>query len=263
MAFPLLGSPRMVLWTNPPGPASVIGFYGDWTELLVVHEDTHLVHLLRPSRNPAQILAEHLLPLGPISLRAPRWVIEGYATMVEGKLTASGRPNSDVRAAILRQRARAGKLPSYRELSSDSRSWLGMSMAYLAGSAYLEWLVERAGPDALRRLWARMTARSGRGFDAAFEGVFGEPPARLYDRFTAELTWRAMEAERGLAPAERGGELWQDLRWSTGEPVVSPDGSELAIVLRARRPPSGGVVHPRRGGGKSGANASRRCSQRP
>jgi hypothetical protein len=242
MAFPLLGSPRMVLWTSPPGPASVIGFYGDWTELLVVHEDTHLVHLLRPSRNPAQILAEHLLPLGPISLRAPRWVIEGYATMVEGKLTASGRPNSDVRAAILRQRARAGKLPSYRELSSDSRSWLGMSMAYLAGSAYLEWLVERAGPDALRRLWARMTARSGRGFDAAFEGVFGEPPARLYDRFTAELTWRAMEAERGLAPAERGGELWQDLRWSTGEPVVSPDGKELAIVLRGRDEPSRLVV---------------------
>ena len=242
MAFPVLGSPRMVLWTSPPGPASVIGFYSDWTELLVLHEETHLVHLLRPSRNPAQVLAEHLLPLGPIALRAPRWVIEGYATMVEGKLTASGRPNSDVRAAILRQRARAGELPSYRELSSDSRSWLGMSMAYLAGSAYLEWLVERAGPETLKRLWARMTARSDRGFDAAFKGVFGEPPAKLYDRFTAELTWRAMEAERRLAPAGRDGELWQDLRWGTGEPVVSPDGKQLAIVLRGRDEPSRLVV---------------------
>jgi hypothetical protein len=242
MAFPLLGSPRMVLWTNPPGPDSVIGFYSDWTELLILHEDTHLVHLLRPSRNPTQVLAEHLLPLGPIPLRAPRWVIEGYATMVEGKLTASGRPNSDLRAAILRQRARAGELPSYRELSSDSRSWLGMSMAYLAGSAYLEWLVERTGPESLKHLWARMTARSDRGFDAAFEGVFGEPPAKLYDRFTAELTWRAMEAERRLAPAEREGELWQDLRWSTGEPVVSPDGKQLAIVLRGRDEPSRLVV---------------------
>jgi len=241
-ALPLLGSPRMVLWTSPPGPASVIGFYNDWTELLVLHEDTHLVHLLRPSRNPTQRFAEHLLPLGPITLRAPRWVIEGYATLVEGRLTASGRPNGDLRAAILRQRARAGELPSYGELASDSRSWLGMSMAYLAGSAYLEWLVERSSPDSLKHLWARITARSDRSFDAAFEGVFGEPPAKLYDRFTAELTWRAMEAERRLTPAEREGELWQDLSWSTGEPVVSGDGKLLAIVLRGRDEPSRLVV---------------------
>src|SRR3972149_8462989 len=48
MAFPLLGSPRMVLWTSPPGPASVIGFYADWTELLGVEEGTPLRHLPRP-----------------------------------------------------------------------------------------------------------------------------------------------------------------------------------------------------------------------
>jgi WD40-like Beta Propeller Repeat len=238
MALPLLDSPRIVLWTSPPGPASVIGTYDDWTELLVLHEDTHLVHMLRRSRNPVQRLLEHVLPLGPITLKAPRWVLEGYATMVEGALTASGRPNSDLRAAILRQRARAGKLPTYAELSSDSRSWLGTSMAYLAGSAYLEWLSQRAGPASLRHLWARMTARTDRSFDAAFEGVFGEGPAALYDRFTAELTWRAVEAERLLTPVEREGERWQELTWTTGEPVVSPDGSQLAIVLRDRdRPP--------------------------
>ncbi len=234
MALPLLRSPRMVLWTSPPGPASVIGTYRDWTELLALHEDTHLVHLLRPSRNPTERLAELLLPLGPIALKSPRWAIEGYATMVEGALTASGRPNSDLRAAILRQRARAGRLPTYAELSSDSRSWLGMSMAYLAGSAYLEWLAERGGPDALRHLWARLTARTDRSFDAAFDGVFGESPAKLYDRFTAELTWRAVEAERILAPVEREGAVWQELAWSTGEPAVSPDGARLAIVLARR-----------------------------
>jgi len=242
MALPMLRSPRMVLWASPPGPASVIGTYADWTELLALHEDTHLVHLLRPSRNPTERLAERLLPLGPITLKSPRWVTEGYATMVEGALTASGRPNSDFRAALLRQRARAGKLPTYEELSSDSRSWLGMSMAYLAGSAYLEWLAGRGGPDALRHLWARMTARTDRSFDASFEGVFGQSPAGLYDRFTAELTWRAVEAEKILAPVEREGALWQDLTWSTGEPVVSPDGAELAIVLHSRDLPPRMVI---------------------
>ncbi len=242
MALPLLRSPRMVLWTSPPGPASVIGTYDDWTELLVLHEETHLVHMLRPSRNPLRRFLGALLPLGPITLHAPRWVAEGYATMVEGELTASGRPNGDFRAATLRQRARAGKLPTYAELSSDSESWLGMSMAYLAGSAYLEWLAGRAGPDSLGHLWSRMTARADRSFDAAFEGVFGERPAKLYERFTAELTWRALETEKLLTPVEREGTLWQELTWTTGEPAVSPDGSQLALVLRDREKPPRLVV---------------------
>src|SRR4051794_39696331 len=103
-ALPILGWPRMILWTSPPGPESEIGHYSDWTELLVTHEETHLVHLLRPSRNPTRQLLEKILPLGPIVLGGtPRWVFEGYATVVEGRLTGSGRPNGDIRAAILRR----------------------------------------------------------------------------------------------------------------------------------------------------------------
>jgi hypothetical protein len=238
MAFPFLGWPRMVLWTSPPGPESVVGHYTDWAELLVVHEQTHLVHLLRPSRNPVRQLLTRLIPAGPIALGAPRWVTEGYATVVEGRLTGSGRPNGDLRASILRRWAQTGKLPSYGRLSSGSESWLGLSMAYLVGSAYLEWLEERAGPGSLRNLWARMTARTARSFDDAFEGVFGDSPADLYDRFRAELTWRALEAERLRKGEEREGELWQDLSWSVGSPALSPDGTRLAIVLDTRDDPA-------------------------
>lgn len=242
MALPMLDAPRMVLWTSPPGPDSAIGNYADWAEDLIVHEDLHNVHLLQPSRNPLRRLGERLLPVGPVATRAPRWVHEGYATLVEGKLTAMGRPNGDIRASILRRWATAGRLPSYGQMSSDSQGFLGMSMAYLVGSAYLEWLVERAGPDSLRHLWARLTARTNRSFDQAFEGVFGDAPARLYDRFTAELTWRAMEVERRIAVTRQDGELWQDLEWATGEPAVSPDGSRVAIVRRSREGASRIVV---------------------
>jgi hypothetical protein len=240
-AFPFLGWPRMILWTSPPGPESEIGHYTDWTELVAIHEETHLVHLLRRSRNPARRLLEDIVPLGPIPASAPRWVIEGYATVVEGRLTSSGRPYGDIRAAILRRWAQGGKLPSYSRLAADSESWRGMSMAYLLGSAYLEWLEERAGTGSLRSLWARMTARTSRGFDEAFRGVFGDPPADLYDRFRAELTWRAIETERRSGPQVEG-EPWQDLSWSTGAPAVSPDGTRLAAVVNARARPARLIV---------------------
>jgi hypothetical protein len=241
-AFPLLGWPRLSLWTSPPGPESDLGHYTDWSDLLIVHEETHLVHLLRPSRNPLRQLLARVAPVGPIPLTAPRWVMEGYATVIEGRLTGSGRPNSDLRAAILRRWAQAGKLPTYARLASDPGSWHGMSMAYLLGSAYLEWLEERAGPGSLRKLWARMTARTPRGFDAAFRGVFGDGPADLYDRFRAELTWRALDSERRAAAETREGALWQDLAWTTGAPAVSPDGRELVIELDRKDEPSRLVV---------------------
>ncbi len=175
--LPLLDHPRILLFTEPPEPESQIGEFHNWIDLLTTHEMTHLVHLLRPSRNPMRRLLAHLLPLNPITLAAPRWVIEGYATVIEGRITGSGRPASSIRAAILRKWAVSGRLPAYSQLNSDTR-FLGKSMAYLVGSAYLEWLEQRSGPESLRHLWARMTARHLRSFEEAFEGVFGDRQCR-------------------------------------------------------------------------------------
>ncbi|MEA2416968.1 MAG: hypothetical protein QOI58_3625, partial [Thermoanaerobaculia bacterium] len=229
ITIPLLDTPRIVLYAEPPEPETQIGEYSSWIDLLTVHETAHLVHLLRPSRNPFDRALAHLLPLNPITLHAPRWVLEGYATLIEGRITGSGRPSGAMRAAVLRTWAMNGQLPTYTQLNSDRR-FLGMSMAYLAGSAFLEWLVEKNGADSLRNLWARMTARQRRSFDSAFAGVFGETPQRLYGQFTAELSANAMTVAR--AGGWKDGELWQETTRGSGDPAVSPDGTKLAMVLR-------------------------------
>ncbi len=225
----LLDSPRIVLYAEAPEPGTQIGEYSNWIDLLTVHETTHLVHLLRPSRNPIERALAHVLPLDPITLHAPRWVLEGYATVIEGRITGSGRPSGAMRAAVLRTWAMNGQLPTYAQLDSDHR-FLGMSMAYLAGSAFLEWLVERSGPDSFRHLWARMTARQRRSFDSAFIGVFGESPQRLYGRFSAELSANAMTVARSGGWQE--GEVWQQTTRGSDQPAVSPDGKRLTMVLR-------------------------------
>lgn len=248
-ALPLLEDPVIFFWPMPPDPTSGIGDSRGWGELLSVHEYTHIAHLTRPTRNPWESVMTRLSPLrlGPIAIRAPRWVDEGYATYVEGQLTGMGRPHSAWRAAVLREWALEGKLPSYAQLDVDSR-FLGGEMAYLAGSAFLDWLVERRGDSSLVHLWRRMSARQVRTFDDAFAGVYGGYPADLYGRFTAELTGHALDVEREVErrvasrPDSGRGTTVQALTWGTGAPAVSRDGSLMAIVLARRNAPSRVVV---------------------
>jgi hypothetical protein len=243
-AFTPLDAPTIVLWPTPPDPRSDIGNFRVWQELLATHEYAHVAHLARPSRNRLRRLLWSLspVPLGPIPAGAPRWVLEGYATYVEGRVSGTGRPNNAWRAAMLRQFALEGRLPSYGQLNATG-DWAAGSFAYLAGSAYLEWLARRQGDSSIVAVWRRMTAVTPRSFDAAFAGVYGESPATLYARFGAELTADALAIERAMRrEGIVAGTLVQRLTRTTGDPAVSPDGRFVALAVRRRDAPSQLVV---------------------
>lgn len=233
-AFPFIRTPYILLYPTPPEARSVLGHTRGPAELLALHEFAHIAHLTWPTRNPFRKLLSVVDPLGlgPVTLNAPRWVTEGYATYAEGRLTGYGRPHGVVRAAILRQWALEGRLPPYEQLSATSGGFQVPGMAYLAGSAFLEWLAEREGDESLTRLWRRMSARQGRSFDEAFRGVFGGSPREMYGLFTVEVTANALQARRILADAGLvTGDTVQHLAWGTGDPAVSPDGEHVAVML--------------------------------
>ena len=243
-AFTTLDAPTIVLWPTPPDPREDIGNFRVWGELVATHEFAHMAHLTRPSRNPLRRLLWSLspVPFGPIAANAPRWVLEGYATYVEGRVTGTGRPNHAWRAAILRQFALEGRLPSYGQLSATG-GWQTGNFAYLAGSAYFDWLSRREGDSSVTALWRRMTARTVRSFDEAFSGVYGDDPAELYGRFVAEVTADALAFDRALSrDAHVPGTLVQRLVRNTGDPAVSPDGRFVALVVRRIDAPSQIVV---------------------
>lgn len=244
-AWPFLDRPVISLWASPPDPRSDIGEFRDWGRTLLSHEFTHVAHLARPSRNARIRALWRLGPvdLGPITVNAPRWVIEGFATYAEGRLTGSGRPHGSWRPAYLRQWALEGQLPRYDQLSAFG-SFDGGEFAYLAGSAFLEWLAERHGDSSLVDVWRRMTAKTPRGFDDAFTGVYGESARALYGRFTADVTGKSLVIAgqlRELAPGDTG-EIVQRLSWATGDPAVSRDGRRVAIALSSPTTPSRIVI---------------------
>ncbi|MGQ0643113.1 MAG: TolB family protein [Gemmatimonadaceae bacterium] len=243
-AVPLLDRPVIVLWPTPPTPSLTFGEHRGWGEILALHEYAHIAHLTYVSRNPRERFWWSLLParVGPVAMKAPPWVFEGYATLIEGRLTGAGRPHSAARAAILREWAVSGKLPSFSALD-ETRTFLGGAMRYLVGSAFLEWLAERKGDASLEHVWRRLSAREPRSFAAAFAGVYGASPADLYGEFVVQVTERALLARKTVDEAGvREGELVQRLFWSTGEPAVSPDGTRVALVLRQPNVPSRLVV---------------------
>jgi len=246
-ALPFIGAPTIVLWPDPPSPADDIANYAEWPELLATHEFAHIAHLTEPSRNPRDRLLWRLLPedIGPVARRAPPWVREGYATLVEGTLTGRGRPYGAYRASLLRALALEGALPSYAALNGSGR-FEGGALPYLAGSAYLEWLTARAGDSSLPHLWRRLSARTDRTFGEAFVGVYGQSPEALYGRFTAELTGKALSAATWLsATGIDSGETVRRLGWYSGSPALSHDGALLAVAVREPDHVSRIVIWPR------------------
>ena len=123
-AWPYLNGTVIDLWATPPGPRDDIGEFRDWGD------NAHLARV-RPRRPPVAPLAKRrscgalwqalAVDLGPIALKAPRWVIEGYATYVEGRVTGSGRPHGVWRPAFLREWALEGQLPRYDQLDGVAR----------------------------------------------------------------------------------------------------------------------------------------------
>ncbi len=232
-AFPLSNKPFMALFATPPLSDGVVANSTSWQQLLVLHEYVHLVHLGQKTRSPWRNQVAKWFDLyDAIQINDERWVSEGYATLLESKLSGRGRLYHSGVEAILQQFAREGALPSYQQLSEVNDNYLSGSMAYLVGVRYLKWLEENYSEETLDAVWTRWSAVKNRDFDEAFQGVFQDSAQHLYQRFVAEYTYQAMQNEANFS--ESKSKLWLDLAGKVNAPTLSPDGKHLAIVQKTK-----------------------------
>ncbi|WP_232769296.1 TolB family protein [Colwellia sp. Bg11-28] len=237
-AFPLSHRPYMAFFTTPPQSDTIIANSTGWQQLLVLHEYVHLVHLAQKSRsNWRNNVANWYDFYDASQINGERWVSEGYATLLESKLTGRGRLFNNQVEAIIQKFARQGALPSYKQLNSGDDSFMSGSMAYLVGVRYLKWLEENYGEETLDAVWTRWSAVEQRDFEKSFKGVFPDTAKNLYQRFVAEYTYKAMQHEIKLTAQsneDNRSKLWLDLSGYTSDPSLSPQGDYLAIVETQR-----------------------------
>ena len=219
-AVPLAAGKIVKIYTSAPSSAQALGSYEDWLDLVISHELTHKIHISEPSRSWRSLFDKALLNADTINFtRYPRWVSEGYATLIETEHTKQGRLNSDFVKALLQQWAVEGQLPSYETINGND-SYVGNRMAYYQGGAFLYWLQTIYGKDKLTQLWHRSSAAKYRDFDEAFTGLFLESPQRLYKQFVAEQTYLA---KKHALKQEPTGNIWQDNNYQvlSSEPSVA------------------------------------------
>ena len=237
-AFPLSHRPYMALFATPAQSDSIIANSSGWQQLLVLHEYVHLVHLAQPNRSSwRNNIATWYDFYDASQINEERWVSEGYATLLESKLTGRGRLFNNQVEAIIQQFARQGALPTYKQLNSGDDSFMSGSMAYLVGVRYLKWLEENYGQDTLDAVWTRWSAVEQRDFEKAFKGVFPDSAKNLYQRFIAEYTYEAMQHEARLTTQsneDNSPKLWLDLSGYVSHASLSPQGDYLAIVESQR-----------------------------
>lgn len=229
-AIPFSNKPIMALFATPPLSDSLISNSNSWQQLLSLHEYVHLVHIAQPDRSQLHNSISKYWDLYDIFRAAsmPRWVTEGYATLQESKLTGRGRVYDVQVEAFLLQFAREGALPIYSELSDTEGRYRIGNMAYLVGARFLTWLEQNYSEQSLDAVWTRLRAIESRSFEDAFEGVFLETPEYLYQRFSAEYTYKALASEKQFQ--KNKSQIWYDANYDLTAPALSPDHKYLAMV---------------------------------
>ncbi|QDG53983.1 hypothetical protein FIV42_25540 [Persicimonas caeni] len=144
------GRNRVVIYSMPPEPEGVLGYYDDWLRILVYHEYVHILHLDTTTEEAPIINSVIGKQLNPNQV-LPRWYIEGLATMYESHRTGTGRIESSLFQMWLRTAALEEKFFTLGTATGSPVEWPMGSAAYLYGGFFMDYVTETRGQEFVRK----------------------------------------------------------------------------------------------------------------
>ena len=204
---------------------------------LLIHELTHAVQttytLSKPSEERTIAKEGGFLNPGGVASLPPAWFLEGIAVWVESNFTEGGRNGDALTVGTLETLALDNRLPTLTEVGlATYSSWPGGDARYLLGGAFVEYLINIYGFEAIL---ATLQAYNRGGliggflkdFSTAWQDTQG---SSLNDEWLAwQEELRAKAEARNQSTHE--GEIFKGSgRLRTRSPAISPEGDRLAWV---------------------------------
>ncbi len=197
------------LFATSPEDLSELSDYDSYAQQLMTHEFVHIAHLDNIHGLPSLINAI-FGKIYPPNAAQPSWVLEGAAVYGETRFTTGGRLRAAPWNMFMRADALADHFVTLDQLSNGGGiRWPHGQSAYLYGSFFIQYIVERFGehvladvatdygqqliPGAINRSLQRSTGHT-------YEELYPEFLAHLRERFGAE---RDAVVARGLIEGTR------------------------------------------------------------
>ena len=224
-----LPRPKVALRALFPNDLSLGYRTQDDLTLLLLHELTHNIQLSYNALPEGETPGLPRLGIVGEDLAAvpPPWLIEGLAVWVESEFTLGGRLEDALTTGLVRSAA-LGEHPPLSDVSLTTYSaWPGGAARYLYGAAFIDYLIEQHGFEAV--------LETLRVYNA---GAFFTPFARAWQRAVGtdladewEAWWdSAKEVAEAKADDVQAGRTLTETNWYTRAPASSRDGTKLAWV---------------------------------
>ena len=183
---------RSVIFMSPPSGVGGLEDFDDWLTTLITHEYTHILHLDKAHRTPADLrkVFGRFLLLFP-NVFEPSWVVEGLATHKEtDQQRGIGRGQSSLFAMMMRAETMNGIKP-VSQVNLPITTWPGGATRYLYGVYFMRFISEEYGED---KIQAFIEAYSDNllpfAINTTFKGVFGKDVTEMWSQYELWLEAR-------------------------------------------------------------------------
>jgi dipeptidyl aminopeptidase/acylaminoacyl peptidase len=216
----------ITMYVTAPQEDSNLDLYEDWSDAILTHELTHILHLDTHHGivTAARTIVGRAATTNDVS---PGWMIEGFATFQETRHTQGGRGRAALAEMLLRTSALANDWPPLGNMDGFQVDPPGGNLRYIFGQDFIQWVADHQGED----VWTRWVHLYGGHipFLLPTKKAFGRSLQSLYNDWTAD---RSAQYQAVAAAIREEGEtvsrtLNADTRASCTAPSFSPDGRRL------------------------------------